>query len=292
MPKAKFDPILAPFEKSLRLLNITQAELNEEIYGLNLPKLDPEIQFRIENDGIVIEDILHNPDITFTEPHGYILYKNRPMLVYIRDQLISRSDYEEDKLNKFHLCFCSSLETARRKNRLESRYIITTNTRGDFLLNIYIQRTNKPIEENVYKRLQVCQNCLRKLNWKDFNQYRGNDIYGRNERMRHSIVEDFSIDEFLETARHDLFSGAEKLLSNLARKEYSLSESVKAELKRHCDYKCQRCGKVKAESELQIHHSDHNQGNNSADNLMVVCIDCHNAIHRAEGGFLQKINRH
>ena len=292
MSKAKFNPILAAFEKSLRLLNITPDELEEEIYRLKLPLLDPQIQFQIEHDGFEITDILSNPDITFSEPHGYILFRNRPVLAYIRDQIIGRKDYETGNFNKFHVCFCGALTNAERQNRLKSRYIVTTNTRGNFLVNIYLRYANSPIEKNVYKRLRVCQFCLRTLNWKNFNAYcgAGNGRWSHEYTdERHRIVETFNIDELLQTARRDLLSGAENFASTLPLKEYSLPSKVKAELKRRCNYKCQRCGKITVENQLQIHHRDHNQGNNSADNLMVVCIDCHDAIHRAEGGFLQKI---
>ena len=218
----KLDPILAPFESALRKMKISIQEIEEDAYDFDLPPLDLKIKMQLEEDGLIIENILkNNPDITFTSPHEYFLFKKRPVLVYIRDQYISRSNYANGKFTKYHVCFCKALETAKRQNRLESRYIITTNTTGNFLVNITIQGNNYFTEENVYKRLQICQDCLRELNWKNFlsccgkyeNWWEGGDSYARDR-----IVRTFDIDEFLKNAKKDLSRGLKKLSSNVAKK--------------------------------------------------------------------------
>lgn len=289
MPDKNFDSILAPFSSILKKMNITAKEIADDAYDFDLPPLDLKIKMQLEEDGFVIENILNNSDITFSAPHEYFLFKKRPVLVYIRDQFISRSNYLNGKFTKYHVCFCKALENAERENRLESRYIITTNTRGNFLVNIMIQGSNIFVEENVYKRLQICQDCLRELNWKNFLDYCGKSEQwwvGGNSYQRERIVKNFNIDEFLSSTKNDLSRGIETLSSNLARKQYSLPREIKDDLKYRCGYKCQKCGKFTVKSDLQIHHRDHNQGNNSLDNLMVVCVDCHKNIHRAEGGYI------
>lgn len=50
----------------------------------------------------------------------------------------------------------------------------------------------------------------------------------------------------------------------------------KRKLRKSIDY-CQVCGKVKAK--LQIHHVDEKVYNNEPDNLLVVCVKCHNQFH-------------
>lgn len=38
---------------------------------------------------------------------------------------------------------------------------------------------------------------------------------------------------------------------------------------------CERCGYDKYKSVLQVHHVDHNRENNSIDNLLTLCPNCH-----------------
>ena len=289
MSKPDFNsPIFAAFEDSFKILGITPNDLEELAYELRLPPIDPEIANLIERGGLEITDILHNSDITFSTPHEYFLFRKRPVLAYIRDQRISLDEFEKGKFNKFHVCFCKALETARIQNRLQKRYIITTNTSGNFLVNIDI--IDAPYsEENVYKRLEVCKDCLRELNWKGFLKFCGIGTewwMGGKAWKREEIVKSFSIEEFLKSAKKDLLSGKEKLSSHVAKSAYTLSSTIKNNLKHKCGYKCQRCGIVTVKSDLEIHHVDHNPGNNSIQNLMVVCTNCHKQIHRAEGGYI------
>lgn len=44
---------------------------------------------------------------------------------------------------------------------------------------------------------------------------------------------------------------------------------------------CEICGEKASGKRLHIHHKDKNHSNNSLDNLMVVCVNCHNnVIHK------------
>ena len=47
---------------------------------------------------------------------------------------------------------------------------------------------------------------------------------------------------------------------------------------------CQKCLNRFASNKLQIHHINHNEGDNSKRNLLVVCKNCHEKIHNKEGG--------
>ena len=293
MSKAKLnDPIFKPFAKSLQMLGITSDEITEAMYDLRMevPPLDVSLKLQLEQDGFEAGgEILENKDIIFSEQHEYFLFKKRPVLVYIRDQYVTREDYEQGKLNRFHVCFCPALEQAKHQHRLKNRYIVTTNTSGRFFVNIEERGSGLILESDVYKELDVCQNCLREINWKNFRSYcgAGEEWWsGGNYKQRQKIISSFSIDEFLKSVRRDLFSGAEGLSAYAARKEYKLSQEFKNDLKYQCGYRCQKCGRLTVKSNLQIHHRDHNEGNNSKSNLMVVCSECHKRIHRSEGGYI------
>lgn len=265
MPNFDFDsPILAPFAKSFRILNITPDDLVADEIKVKLKSLE----------GIPVPF----EDIKFSPINGYALYYDEPVLIYIRDQRLRREAYEKGEFGKFHLCRCRTLETAQKNNRLESRYIVTANTSGEFLLNIRILWQDSYVEEGVYKRLKVCRNCLERIKWKNYNPH-------WNEATKSNVVENFSIEEFLETASKDLRRELGKVPTHLVKDNYVLDGSRKEDLKKHCRYKCVKCGKIFSSCELEVHHVDHNPGNNSMDNLMVVCIECHNAIHRTEGGY-------
>lgn len=46
-----------------------------------------------------------------------------------------------------------------------------------------------------------------------------------------------------------------------------------------CQFKCQRCGYEEFECSVHIHHIDGNRNNNSLNNLMMLCGNCHFALH-------------
>ena len=287
-------PIIKPFEHSLKILGISLDDITDAMYEykLDLPPLDTSIKLELENDGFEISggNIFDNKDISFTAPHEYFLFRKRPVLVYIRDQYVTYEDYQKGKLNKFHICFCKALDEAQNQHRFKNRYIVTTSTSGNFFVNIDDRESRYPFEEGVYKKLEICKDCLREINWKNFRSFCGNGAEwwkGGNFKQRQKIVDNFNINEFLKSVRRDLFNGVEEISATVAKKEYRLPTEFKNKLKIQRGYKCEKCGKVTVKSDLQIHHKNHNEGDNQIDNLMVVCVKCHQQIHRAEGGYVE-----
>ena len=296
MPKEVLHPaILDPFAATFRVMTITDEDIAEEMNRADFAMLRASTEMKLKQTGIEFENILDDEHIKFsTEKKYFIFDENKPVLVYIRDQIVNILNYERGKFTKFHLCFCDALETADEESKFSNRYIATTRTTGDFFVNIKIAGHNDYVEKEVYKPLLVCQNCLRKLNWKHFADYCGDGTswwLGGNPRERNRIVKNFSIAEFLEYVekknikQRSLFEGADRRLSsNTTIKQYELTQREKNELKHRRNYRCEKCGKITLPRYLQIHHRDHNEGNNSYDNLMVVCKSCHDEIHRKEGG--------
>ena len=53
--------------------------------------------------------------------------------------------------------------------------------------------------------------------------------------------------------------------------------------------KCARCGYDKSTGRLHVHHIDYDHNNDDPNNLIVLCFECHTALHRQEWK-LEEIN--
>lgn len=103
--------------------------------------------------------------------------------------------------------------------------------------------------------------------------------------MRQRIVNEFDIAEYMLTAK-EKFAEFPKLNCVVVQpiNEYVLSPQIKAALKKNADFTCDFCRRQFKPNELEIHHRNHNRGDNRRDNLLVLCTSCHNLVHAAEGG--------
>ena len=82
--------------------------------------------------------------------------------------------------------------------------------------------------------------------------------------MRKKIVDEFDLEEYLVTARQNNFFDHPVLgtASSSIKKEYVLSPQIKEELKKIVEYTCEICRNQFPSEELQIHHKNHNEGDN------------------------------
>ena len=289
--------IFAQFQDIFKAMNISERRVQLEMENLNLPPLDFSIMNKLQFDGVEAEENIFKMPPEILNPQIYFKYEERPVIMYLRDQYLTQANYNSGKLRPFHLCFCSALREAEQKNRYESRYVMTYNTSGKFRVNLSIRDRNSEgkvytlkKEQDIYRPLKVCQHCLREINWKHFRSYCGGGVEwwrGGNALKRHQIVDEFDIEEyFLTTHENKFFNHPVSGTASLAiTKEYSLSPEIKAQLKYFADYTCEICRETFSAEELQIHHKNHNEGDNRRANLMVVCPACHALIHDAEGGF-------
>lgn len=278
-------------------MNISERRVQLEMENLKLPPLDFDTRNKLQFDGVELEEDIFAKPPEILNPQLYFKYEERPVIMYLRDQYLTQANYNSGKLRPFHLCFCSALREAEQKNRYESRYVMTYNTSGKFRVNLWIRDKNSEgnvytikKEQDIYRPLKVCQHCLREINWKKFRSYCGGGVEwwrGGNSSKRRQIVDEFDIEEyFLTTHENNFFNHPVSGTASLAiTKEYSFSPEIKAQLKYFADYTCEICHEVFAPDNLQIHHKNHNEGDNRRANLMVVCPACHALIHDAEGGF-------
>lgn len=282
--------VLEPFREVFEAMNISGNQVALAAESFSLPELS-EVERRELSAGKPVAPETLSEMMKHLAPLTPFAYKEHIVLVYIRDQLLSREAYERGDYNRYHLCFCQHLRGARRKNRYEARYVMTYDTSGNFLVNLSLLPRGERREQNVYRRLKVCQYCLRELNWKNFRQYCGAGrapFIGGDRLMRQRIVEAFDIAEYLLTAQRNQARFFPPVDAWTPKKEYVLPPSWKTALKRNVDYRCELCRQRFAPDALEIHHRNHNQGDNRRDNLMVLCRACHDKIHAAEGGVCVK----
>ena len=156
------------------------------IKSKKIERISIEEKVSLENEGIEIDinDIQIINDGTFT-------YKSCRVLIYIRDIY--------KFLPKFHICNCSTFQDMVSKGR-KSRYVASSRDDGFFYVNF--------INENIYneeRKLDVCLNCLKELNWNNINQ--------KNSAGRANIIKSFNLKEFFRMYPKDIID-SEGLLSD------------------------------------------------------------------------------
>lgn len=266
--------VLAQFQNVLTRMKISERSIQISAQDLELPPLDFSVRSKLELDGIELDGTALIEPPESPAPQIYLKYEQHPVIVYLRD--------------------------AHAKNRYESRYVMTYNTSGNFKVNLWIRDKNSDgqtytfqKEQNVYRRLKVCKHCLHEINWQHFRSYCGGGLEwwrSGNYYMRQKIFDNFDLEEYFLSARKNNFLDHPVMgkAASAIRKEYVLSPQIKEALKEINDYTCEVCHRQFAPNELQIHHKNHNEGDNRRQNLMVVCQDCHALIHEAEGGFVSR----
>lgn len=213
---------------------------------------------------------------TVASENGFIKYNEFDKLVaYIRDQKYFGKKFS---LRKFHIAYnCKTLSDSR-KSRDASKYKIVQNKSPEFTINILSEDAKTVIEANVIKKLEVCTNCLKALNYKNFLNV--------SKSEQDKIKNEFSFEEFLGTE----FDKNEELI-----KSYNLDdiendrlrlypknwEEISYNYRKSKNWICEECRKdcSKNKKELETHHIDHNPSNCSFSNLKALCKTCHAKIH-------------
>ncbi|WP_330959327.1 HNH endonuclease [Photobacterium sp. 53610] len=224
---------------------------------------DGDIEFDDELESGVDVDI---EDLTSEE--GILSVKGRQVILFIPDHgfKVEKALLDGSEGNKFHVADCTKLDEMRRKNSFEERYKITNNFSGEF--PIYGHCANKQFLEGT-AGLNVCKLCLNHLN------YQGSANATVSER--NEIVNQFDIEEFFSTYS-SLFRKLPKQYASLAKKGYSEDwESVSADIRKKSNYVCQYCSVDLKEAKrlLHVHHRNREKSDNSPQNLIALCADCH-----------------
>jgi hypothetical protein len=217
-------------------------------------------------------------DVEFL-PDGTIAFKDRRVILYIRDALYGTWYGKDPSDPKFHVASCDTLDKMKKSGRFKQRYVVASRDDGIFILH-YPSRVD-PIE----KKLDVCQNCLSHLS------YRGFGFGANTKHTRKSAVETFSIAEFFQEYPKNL------------HKDKPLYTDMTAPINRYPDnfnqlslayrekrnWLCEECGinlnETNLRKYLHVHHINHQRNENQESNLRALCLRCHAA--QADHQFMQ-----
>jgi len=236
------------------------------------------------NQGIILGEGINLNQIDGS--NGVLNYDGHQVMLYIPDQDDNvESVLKDGKLGtRVHVAECSIIELMREKGRLK-RYDIISRIDGKFPVFGYDDEG----EVEGKTDLEVCKNCLKKLNYKGCNT--------QPDQVNRTVFEHFSFSEFFETYS----SYFKSLPAKIAKSSTHYTDdwySISSKLRNELDYKCEQC-QVDLHSDKTLLHTLHingNKANNNRSNLKVLCADCLKKHARRESVYISneeilKINK-
>ncbi|MDD7806062.1 MAG: hypothetical protein PUP46_11015 [Endozoicomonas sp. (ex Botrylloides leachii)] len=218
-------------------------------------------------DRPVVETIdkeIHLDDIESS--NGLLMVKNNQILLYMPDhkRWVTGALQTPGQGNKFHIADCKKLHEMRSKKRYNS-YMVTNNLSTTFNVFGVDQLGKKVVGEAT---LHVCKNCLNLLN------YQGAANASTAERRR--IAENFDIGIFFATYS-SLFSTLPKGIANTSAGYTDNWPSVSRKIRQSAHFTCAECHVNLTDYPhlLHVHHINGVKHDNSANNLIPLCCDCH-----------------
>jgi hypothetical protein len=211
---------------------------------------------------------IHLNDIESDNPMNLLQVNGSPVMIYIPDHSFN-FDNCVDKPSmgkKVHFAECNTVSKMREQNRIE-RYTVTNQTTGLFKVYRYAtyQKDDKP-DANI--KLNPCKNCLKAAGYDNYNR---KSLVERDE-----FIENFDYKNFLRDARFEF----DRLPKVKVQADFQYSnnwKSISFHVRKRAKFCCQKC-RVDLQDDrkcLHTHHKNGLKGDNSRQNLVALCADCH-----------------
>lgn len=255
-------------------LDIEFKELWKNVSVMGAVKRSIDIGKVWSDDDLIIDTQLSTTGIEIdlsdlVVDEGLLSYNDRQVLLYIPEHSPKYQPIEDviagtAKGNRFHVADCTTLVNMRERNRYE-RYKVINNIAGVF--PVYgSSQSGQLVEGNA--ELNVCQNCLTKLNYKGAQT---------NPRSKGDIARTFNLQEFFSNYS-SLFKYYPKTHVRDAKKGYSKDwDQISLRIRSAANFCCAHCdvSLIHHKGLLHTHHLNGEKSDNRDSNLLPLCADCH-----------------
>lgn len=240
----------------VRKMTSSTAEFNVDIEPLTF-----DIDIQLERGSEISLD-----DVDFSRG-GLAGVHGRQVLLYIPDHgsKFTEAVAELRARNKFHVAWCLTLEDMHAKNRFH-RFVATNDVSGTFRI-VGIER-GRGSQSEASGELQVCKNCLDKLNYRGARQ---------SYTVRNQIVREFKIVEFFKVYS-SFFPHMPAAFQKSRNWGYTEDwADISLRFRAAAGYRCSDCNVKLSHFKrlLHTHHISGDKADNRPDNLKALCADCH-----------------
>lgn len=227
------------------------------------------IEIRLVQEG---EIVLSDKELLaqLTSPAGLLAIGNTQITLHIYDPFNDQETLSAVPADnpKFHICDCKTLENMKHMGKF-NRYVTSSRIDGRFKVRPYDPLT-KSRDEELEAVLLPCINCLRQLNYQNYN-------YSDRKRQK-DIMRNFSVEQFFEDSKSIFRCLPLYTQETFPEGNYSPSwAQTSYETRDRAGWICSCC-EVNCKKDrglLHTHHKDGNRGNDRPSNHEVLCLVCH-----------------
>lgn len=191
------------------------------------------------------------------EEGSWLTYNGEQIVLYIMQPKIYNNKVKDPK---FHVVNCPTWDSMKQKGK-KDRYVVSRRIDGKFELHVPYLDGSIVKEE---RSLQICKNCLIKL-----------------REMGYGVEGVFSLSEFFKIQKKSFikerpkFTSATMPSANYTDDFDEVSSAARAAAKWTCTNCRRRFTRAFERRFLHTHHLSGNRGDNSVENLRVLCLECH-----------------